>query len=44
MIVAAVTDIRNVAIHVIAIIATVESGSELHDTSESSGPVYTQGV
>ena len=40
--VAAVTDIMKVTIHVIAIIAPVESDSQLHDTSESSGPVHTQ--
>ena len=44
MIVAAVTDIRKVTIHVIAITAPVESDSQLADTSESSGPVYTQGL
>ena len=44
MIVAAVTDIMKVTIHVIAITALVESDSQLHDTSESSGPVYTQGL
>ena len=44
MIVAAVTDIRKVTIHVTAIIVSVESDSEVHDTPVSSGPVYTQGL
>ena len=38
------TEIRKVTIHVIAITAPVESDSQLHDTSESSDPIYTQGL